>query len=62
MGSHLGLTRLYGRAAPGQRVYDQVPRDRGANVSTIGALGLKGLLFLTNRVPRNEECETRDFP
>ena len=43
MGSHLGLTRLYGRAAPGQRVYDQVPGERGENVSTIGALGLKGL-------------------
>ena len=43
MGSHLGLTRLYGRAAPGQRVYDEVPGDRGGNVSTIGALGLEGM-------------------
>lgn len=43
MGSHLGLTRLYGRAAPGQRVYDEVPGDRGGNVSTIGALGLNGI-------------------
>lgn len=43
MGSNLGLTRLYGRAAPGQRVYDQVPGDRGGNVSTIGALALDGL-------------------
>jgi transposase len=43
MGSNLGLTRLYGRAAPGQRVDDQVPGDRGGNVSTIGALGLKGI-------------------
>jgi len=43
MGSNLGLTRLYGRAAPGQRVYDQVPGDRGGNVSTIGALGLNGM-------------------
>jgi transposase len=43
MGSHLGLTRLYGRAAPGQRVRDQVPGDRGGNVSTIGALGLAGI-------------------
>jgi transposase len=43
MGSHLGLTRLYGRAAPGQRVRDQVPGDRGGNVSTIGALGLDGI-------------------
>ena len=43
MGSNLGLTRLYGRAAPGQRVYDQVPGDRGGNVSTIGAIGLDGI-------------------
>jgi transposase len=43
MGSNLGLTRLYGRAAPGQRVHDQVPGDRGRNVSTIGALGLNGI-------------------
>jgi transposase len=43
MGSHLGLTRLYGRAAPGQRVYDQVPGDQGGNVSTIGAMGLEGI-------------------
>ena len=43
MGSNLGLTRLYGRAAPGQRVHDSVPGDRGGNVSTIGALGLDGM-------------------
>lgn len=43
MGSHLGLTRLYGRAAPGQRVHDPVPGTRGGNVSTIGALALDGL-------------------
>lgn len=43
MGSHLDLTRLYGRAAPGHRVHDHVPRDRGGNVSTIGALALDGL-------------------
>ena len=43
MGSNLGLTRLYGRAAPGQRVGEQVPGDRGGNVSTIGALGLEGI-------------------
>ena len=43
MGSNLGLTRRYGRAEPGQRVCDQVPGDRGGNVSTIGALGLDGI-------------------
>ena len=43
MGSHLGLTRLYGRAAPGQRVFDQVPGDHGGNVSTIGAMSPDGM-------------------
>jgi hypothetical protein len=43
MGSNLGLTRLYGRAAPSHRVHDQVPGDRGRNVSTIGAIGLEGI-------------------
>lgn len=43
MGSNLGFTRLYGRAAPGKRVRDQVPGDRGGNVSTIGAIALDGI-------------------
>jgi transposase len=43
MGTNLGFTRLYGRAAPGTRVLEQVPGDRGGNVSTIGALALDGM-------------------
>src|SRR5262245_7980143 len=43
MGSNRGLTRLYGRAAPGQRVREQGPADHGGNVSTIGAMGLEGM-------------------
>lgn len=43
MGSNSGLTRLYGRAAPGQGVHDSVPGDRGGNLSTIGAMGLEGI-------------------
>jgi transposase len=43
MGTNLGFTRLYGRAAPGTRVLDQVPGDRGGNVSTIGAIALAGI-------------------
>jgi transposase len=43
MGSNLAMTRRYGRAAPGHRVYDTVPSNRGGNVSTIGALDLTGL-------------------
>lgn len=44
MGSNLSFTRLYGRAAPGQRVLDQVPGERGKNISTIGAISLAGVL------------------
>lgn len=44
MGSNLSFTRLFGRAEPGQRVIDQVPGERGKNISTIGALSLTGML------------------
>ena len=60
MGSNLGLTRLYGRAAPGQRVYDSVPGDRGGNVSTIGAIGLDGIRTGL-RVPGPIDGETMLF-
>jgi transposase len=60
MGSNLGLTRLYGRAAPGHRVLDRVPGDRGGNVSTIGALGLEGIRTGLS-VPGAIEGETRLF-
>ena len=43
MGSNLRFTRLYGRAAPGQRVVDEVPGERGQNVSPIGAIALDGV-------------------
>jgi hypothetical protein len=43
MGSKLSFTRLYGRAAPGQRVVDEVPGERGKNVSPIGAIALDGV-------------------
>jgi transposase len=43
MGSNLAMTRRYGRAAPGERVVETVPGDRGGNVSTIGALDLTGI-------------------
>jgi transposase len=60
MGSNLGLTRLYGRAEPGTRVFDQVPGDRGGNVSTIGALGLAGIRTGL-RVPGAIDGETLRF-
>ncbi len=43
MGSNIALTRLYGRAEAGKRVFDKVPGDRGGNVSTIAAIALDGI-------------------
>lgn len=43
-GVNLGLTRLYGRAAGGQRVVDSSPRNTGGNVTLIGALSLDGFI------------------
>lgn len=43
-GLNLGMTRLYGRASRGQRLYDSCPRNRGQNTSLIGALSLDGLI------------------
>lgn len=42
-GAHLGLTRLFGRAAAGQRVLEATPGYSGAHYTTIAALGLKGV-------------------
>jgi transposase len=60
MGTNLGLTRRYGRAAPGTRVLEQVPGDRGGNVSTIGAIALDGLRTGL-RVPGAIDGETMLF-
>jgi transposase len=38
------MTRRFGRAAPGERVFDRVPRNYGAQTSMISALGLRGLV------------------
>lgn len=43
-GLNLGMTRLYGRAPRGERLYDSCPRDRGKNISLIGALSMDGLI------------------
>ena len=60
MGSNISLTRLYGRAEPGERVFDRVPGDRGSNVSTIGAIDLAG--FRTGlSVPGSIDGETMAF-
>jgi hypothetical protein len=46
MGVLLGLMRLMGRAAKGQRVYDTKPFYRGTRVSVIGAIGASKVLAL----------------
>jgi transposase len=42
-GTHLGLTRLYGRAAPGVRVVEATPGYSGPHYTTVAALTLKGV-------------------
>ena len=42
-GSNLALTRLFGRAAPGRRVAEGVPQNRGENVTMLAAIGLGGV-------------------
>ena len=44
-GIHLGLTRLYGRAPIGERLYDsESPGDSGQNISLIGGMSIDGLI------------------
>lgn len=43
IGLNLGLTRLYGRAAPGERVTEGTPDYSGPHYTTIAALGLDGV-------------------
>lgn len=42
-GIHLGLTRLFGRAAPGQRVGEAVPSYSGTHLTLVAALGVTGV-------------------
>ena len=45
IGIHLGLTRLYGRAPIGERLYDnEPPGNSGQNISLIGGMSIDGLL------------------
>lgn len=43
-GLNLGMTRIYGRALRGERLYDSCPKNRGQNISLIGALSMDGLI------------------
>jgi transposase len=42
-GSNLAMTRLRGRASPGERVSDSVPQNYGENVSMLAALSVEGV-------------------
>ena len=42
-GIHLAMTRLYGRAPIGERLYDsETPGDQGKNISLIGGMSMDG--------------------
>src|SRR5215813_8454937 len=42
-GATLALTRLYGRASPGERVVDSVPQNYGSSQTMLGCLSLDGV-------------------
>ena len=42
-GVHLGMTRLYGRAAPGERVVEATPGYSGPHYTGVAALTLRGV-------------------
>lgn len=42
-GSNIAMTRLYGRATPGERVIESVPQNYGENISMLGAISLAGI-------------------
>ncbi len=43
IGTHWGLTRLYGRAAPGVRVVEATPGYSGPHYSAVASLSLRGV-------------------
>ena len=42
-GVNLAMTRLYGRALPGERVIGTVPQNDGQHVTILGAVGVQGI-------------------
>ncbi len=42
-GSNLAMTRLYGRAKRGERVFDSVPQNYGENITMLACLSENGL-------------------
>ena len=45
-GVNISMTRLYGRAPRGERVFDSAPQNYGENVTMLGALSATGLCAL----------------
>ena len=42
-GSNIAMTRLYGRATPGERVVEAVPQNYGSNITMLCAISLSGV-------------------
>ncbi len=42
-GSTISMTRLYGRAAPGERIYEGTPQNYGENITMLACLSESGL-------------------
>jgi transposase len=42
-GSNIAMTRAYGRAARGERIYDSVPQNYGENITMLATLGFSGI-------------------
>ena len=43
-GVNIGMTRLYARAPRGQRAIGRAPRNRGKNITLLGAMGIDGII------------------
>ena len=43
-GAHLGMTRLFGRASPGERVVEATAGYSGAHYTIVATLGLQGII------------------
>ncbi len=52
------MTRLRGRAIRGERLHERCPRNRGSNISVIGALSMDGLIATMSLRPK---CQHRCF-
>lgn len=55
-GLNLSMSRLFARAVRGERAVGSIPRNKGGNVSLLGALSLDGLIA-TMTVPGSTNTE-----